>query len=468
MQPVNPEFVLDPDQEHALQRCLSGANVFITGGGGVGKSRVLKEITAALEAAGRHVALTATTGTAAVTIGGVTLHSFVSLGLASEDIPTLLRRVSSKFYLGNIWRPVKPLTLIIDEVSMLDPLYFVKIDQVARRARRDSSLPFGGAQIILVGDFCQLPPVKPNHQGVTIDSLGIFPGIEFAFEVPLWTELVDETIHLTTIHRQVGSSEHRFTECLQRARLGRLSDSDVALLSARVEHELDLTDGIEPTLLYAHRRSVDDINMGKMKKCPADTEHTYNALGTTRINKGWRNRKTAAKKLGAALRALKANIPVGARLSLRTSAQVMLVANLDVTGGLINGSRGIIMGFALNRNPVVQFVSGHIMTIEPWTWQTILPCGNAAVSQIPLRPAWALTIHKSQSQSIDKVIVGTAGIFSPGQGYVALSRVRSYDQLALTGFRKEHVFAHPKVTAFYDAVDGAQPAKKKRKFEPKT
>lgn len=457
-------ITLDADQMRAIDAALLGKNIFITGAGGTGKTALVEQLVDALEQKKRKVQRTATTGIAAVALRGKTLHSFCGLGLGRGDLESILRRVAQRPSLQQQWRDTH--ALIIDEVSMLDPLFFIKIDQVARLSRRCDQ-PFGGMQLIAIGDFCQLPPVKPNEGKVVLSEHGLSANTEFCFELPLWRDLFSgangTVVYLTKMHRQCSETDAPFVRCLANARMGRLTEDDIDILQQRMGFKWSSDDPIEPTVLYSLNRNVDRINTDRLLQLDDHDQQQY-TLSSSRAPKGKQDAQSR-KKLRATEQMMIKNVPVDIELKLRVGAQVMLVANLCPDAGLINGSRGVVESFANDDDaegssssssrvmyPVVRFRAGMSLIIRPWVWNTKTQEGDISISAVPLRLAYALTIHKSQSQTLDRVVLSLAKIWSPGQAYVGLSRVTMLDGLSLSSFDPVCIKAHPKVQRYYDSV----------------
>lgn len=440
---------LAPEQQRVLNLVRAGRNVFMTGGGGVGKSHVIATLVAQeRELHGRVVAVTASTGVAADQIGGSTLHAFLGLGLAKEPLPKLVQMACSSSKIVSRWRGVD--LLVIDEVSMIDPDFFVAVDAVARAVRRTHT-PFGGVQVLLVGDFFQLPPVLPRARD---ESLPVF-----CFQTDAWREAVHEVVELVHIFRQEGDSA--LSELLQRARRGVVTPEDVALLKTRVDVSAAALLGgdIQPTRMHARRANVDVINDENLESLQTEP-HTF------RSSTYW---EVKPDKSGAPLPegVVKARTDMLSRLApgvanaaaakgelvLKEGAQVMLLCNLDTSRGLVNGSRGVIVRFT-NGQPVVKFARGEEVTVERYTWEhTLEDVGCIYYRQVPLQLAWAVTIHKAQGLSLDCVEMALdSSVFEYGQAYVALSRVRSLAGLRLLSFKPDVIQAHPLVATFYGSL----------------
>jgi ATP-dependent DNA helicase PIF1 len=303
-----------------------------------------------------------------------------------------------------------------------------KLDDIGKRMRR-SSAPFGGIQLLLVGDFCQLPPVIKDAD------------LQFAFESRRWPTIVQRTIELKEIHRQ---KDPVFQSVLGEARRGSLTAESIALLKGRMGLDWK-KQKIRPTLLFPKNAEVDMINAANLKALK----------GIRPFMAGFKSSGKAKMDLtGEAFLRSVAQLDKDAmyrpKLELAVGAQVMLVKNLDVAGGLVNGSRGVVVQFAEDGSPVVEFLNGRLvpMALQEWPidgWPGI------ARTQYPLRLAWACTIHKAQGATLDSALIDIGeGVFEVGQAYVALSRVKSLDSLFVHSFSPEAFRLHKRVAAFYE------------------
>jgi|SaaInlV_165m_DNA_1040744.scaffolds.fasta_scaffold02281_6 ATP-dependent DNA helicase PIF1 len=439
-------MLLNTLQQTALNAMKNGENIFITGLGGTGKTELMKEYikwhqNKFDEKSLDYLAVTSTTGVSAILLPrGKTIHSFAGIGVGEQSADILLKNVMKAFTKKLKWMRIK--TIIIDEVSMLSPELFEKLDYIARNIKRRIEIPFGGVQIILSGDFCQLPAVKST---------------KFCFESPLWKELLDETIYLKENMRQ---SNTEFQDCLSEIRMGKCSKATRKILKSRLGAELKNDSGIMPTILYARKEMVSSINRSNLSVLlSSDIErHIYDYKLSVK-------QKDETKKLNEKIveyLKLKVIKDVNAEntLTLAIGCQVMLTTNINIEYGLINGSRGIITSFD-NGFPVVKFINGIEEKIIRHIWTFDEDTVEISYSQIPLILGYAFTIHKSQGTTIDFVETDIGdSIFEYGQAYVALSRVRTLDGLTLSGFNKKKIKTHPNVIEFYEAIDRGEYKKK--------
>jgi hypothetical protein len=409
---------LNDEQQAGALKILEGKNMFITGNAGTGKSYLLRYVIRELiQRYGEDsVAVTAPTGIAAINLNGQTIHSFAGIGLANGDKATLVKRVMKDPVATDRWLKCK--TLIIDEVSMLDTRLFEILHEVAC-AVRESNEPFGGIQIILVGDFLQLPPVRrlTISRKITGDEEINFkendkdsfptkkaPQLEmtgFCFESPVWIEaglhLADAWIYLKKIERQKDDEE--FIQYLNEIRIGKMSNQCIKKLSECLIDKKPLpTNGIIPTKLYAVNKQVDEENLQQLAALPGDVVQMQS------IDK-WKRKAKNAHTSKLLLEMSEAQIP--AKIDLKIGAQVMLLRNrsMQTFGGqirltgpsLVNGSRGKVVAFTESTQtpgmiiPTVLFDNGLKVTIGPVDYEVRLgdkEDGELVRRQIPLKLAW--------------------------------------------------------------------------------
>ncbi|XP_037287780.2 pif1 DNA helicase [Rhipicephalus microplus] len=401
------------EQKTVLSAVLAGRSVFFTGGAGTGKSYLLKHILSSLPP--QDAFATATTGIAAAQIGGTTLHSFAGVGTGTATVEVMMQRAMRPPWV-NYWRRCK--VLVVDEVSMLDGRFFHKLERVARLVRRNDR-PFGGIQLVLCGDFLQLPPVSRKED----------PAPVYCFQTSAWRQCINITLELKQVHRQ---SDPRFISLLQQVRVGSCPDWVEEALKRTASRSLDTGD-IVATRLSTHTDDVEFMNQRCFDQLPS----------APRIFK-------AIDSEGASADLLEVCAP--ATLSLKVGTQVMLTKNTQVKAGLANGSRGVVVGFdSASGDPIVQFMNSckQIITKERWAIRTG-PEGRCHVRrQLPLRHAWAMSIHKSQGLTLDFAELTLGRVFEAGQAYVALSRVATLEGLRVLDFRKDCVRADPRVLSFY-------------------
>ena len=463
---------LSEEQSRALRAAREGSNLFISGGAGVGKSFVTNLIVQELKKMHKRVHITASTGIAAVNVSGQTIHSFAGVGLGIESKQFLGSKALKSKQTRDRWRSTD--VLVIDEISMIKADLFEKVEHVAVVTRTNFGStndtvtatgrlagPFAGIQLIVVGDFLQLPPVVERG-----DSRG---GPKFAFESKLWDDCGFQNILLTKVFRQ---SDAAFVNLLNDLRVGRVTDSSSKLL-ASTSRPLAATDQIKPTKLYPHRKNVQSENDKNFEKLPGGIVR-YEAED-----------KASSRMAVKHLESLNKNLQAYGTLETKKDMQVVLLANLNTEEGLCNGSRGIIVEYKdptedvisslLNdqhsgtkddragmrawmktqiKLPVVLFANKVLKVIGPHKWDMKVNNGKDTIyrRQIPLAPAWALTIHKCQGMTLDRVVMDLQSVFDDGMAYVALSRARSLEGTQLLGFDARKVTANARVLEFYRNV----------------
>lgn len=397
-------------QEEALTILKTGANCFLTGGPGSGKTYTVNAYIAWLRSHGIEPARTASTGIAATHIGGMTLHAWSGIGVRDHVGPQEIDEIIAKEHV--VRRITKAHVLIIDEVSMLSAAVLDAAERVIRAARR-SDKPFGGMQIVLVGDFFQLPPVSRGDAPV------------FAYAARAWREANPIPLYLTEQHRH---EDPELAEILSRIRSGEYEMDDISRILSR---EADPDDAYEALpRLYTHNADVDrenELRLNELEETPKS--YLMDTFGREPL-----------------VEALKRGCLSPECLVLKRGAVVMATKNNPVAG-YANGTLGTVVEFERATGyPVIETTKGERLTIAPSEW-AIEEQGKvrAKITQIPLRLAWALTVHKSQGQSIDAAVIDLSRAFEYGQGYVALSRLRTLSGLYLRGFREEALKVHPEV-----------------------
>ncbi|XP_058788734.1 ATP-dependent DNA helicase PIF1 [Phymastichus coffea] len=402
---------ITPEQQNVLDYVLKGYSIFFTGSAGTGKSYLLKKIISALPP--DVTMATASTGVAACHIGGITLHQFAGIGLGTGTMERCKQMVS-KSAAGTIWRKIKH--LIIDEISMVDGDFFDKIEAIARFIR-NSDKPFGGIQLILCGDFFQLPPVAKKDEKV-----------KFCFQSDTWSKCINMNFELKTVYRQ---KDLKFVNILNKLRIGQATDEITEILRNTAKQKIE-SEGILATRLCSHVNEANEINESQLEKLPGALK-VYNAQDSDQ----------------SMTKSLDQQLPVPGKLVLKVGAQVMLLKNLNINAGLVNGARGVVIKFEEDL-PVIHFrtAGNYKAKMEKWSIKT----AQGAIiyrKQLPLKLAWAFSIHKSQGLTLDCVEMSLARVFDAGQAYVALSRAQSLQTLRVLDFDSNQVWANKHVLDFY-------------------
>lgn len=399
-------------QETAFSILKTGNNVFLTGEPGSGKTHTINRYVAYLKEHGIEPAITASTGIAATHIGGMTIHSWSGIGikkdLSQADFGRVisLRRASA--------RVKKAKVLIIDEVSMLDSKTLNLVDTVCQAVKRSPG-PFGGMQVIFVGDFFQLPPVRREDE----------EPYKFAFESEAWMAANLSVCYLTEQYRQ---SDSRFLNVLSAIRSGQVSQEHRACLDGCLVNS-DSPKIKHVTKFFPHNEDVHRINSEELQKLPGKSR-SFVMTGGGKAN---------------LVEQLKRGCLSPENLELKRNAIVMFTKN-NLQKGFVNGTIGAVIGFDQYEDenyPIVKTRQGRQLTVEPMEW-TIEENGEivARIEQVPLRLAWAMTIHKSQGVTLDEAFMDLNEAFVEGQGYVALSRVRTLDGLHLAGYNEKALLVH--------------------------
>jgi dephospho-CoA kinase len=400
-------------QAQALDILKMGHNVYITGPAGSGKTHVLNLYIDYLKSNDVAVGITASTGIAATHMGGMTIHAWSGMGIKSELDSGDIRDILKKSHIKRRMDQVK--VLIIDEVSMLHHFRLDLVDAILRAAKKKDE-PFGGIQVILCGDFFQLPPVSRMGE----------PPSFFVYESQAWKEADFKVCYLEEQYRQ---TDDRATSVLNDIRANRVSeDTQTYLRECFIENkkEISIT---EPTRLFTHNIDVDEVNKKELTKIKGkEGSFTMHSRGNETL-----------------VSILKKSCLAPEVLNLKVGARVMFVKN-NMDEGYANGSLGVVTSLD---GPEVRLSNSTVIKVKPESWR-IEEEGRilAEITQVPLRLAWAITVHKSQGMSLDAVEVDLSKSFEKGMGYVALSRVRTLSGLTILGINALALEVHPDVLDF--------------------
>lgn len=424
---------LNEGQKAAYQSVLDGKHTFITGPGGTGKSFLMNTIFEQMpRQTGRTVSLTAMTGCAALLLHpkAKTLHSWAGVGLAREDVSILVKNIKKSRKAALRWLQTD--VLVIDEVSMLTPELFEKLDQVGRKVRRNEHLPFGGLQLVFVGDFFQLPPIYRDEETI------------FLFESQLWKSMNPVMVELKEIVRQ---KDPVFQEILNQARKGEMTKKSLRILVNRMGLDYK-SQPVQPTMLFTRRAEVDDINMSYLRKL-TEQKRCYKASTVFVPTANTAGLHESDPMVQKAIAKLDTDAPYNPDLIVAKGAQVMLITNLDPEAGLVNGSRGVVVDYALPEDsefktvqdalmidetilaPVVLFRNGQRRTIEHATWE-VPDFAGVLRRQIPLRLAYAVTIHKCVAEDTLLSI--------PGKGLIPIKLLGDKHQQQGTIYKPDGLF----------------------------
>ena len=442
---------LSPEQELALQKYKEGKNIFLTGPGGSGKTELIRRMVKISQEQKKRLQVCALTGCAAILLQckAKTIHSFAGIGLASGTVDEVIRKVISNKYKTKNWTGID--ILIIDEVSMMSSKLFDILDYIGRKTRKRLDKPFGGIQLVLSGDFYQLPPVGTHGQPDTS---------AFCFESENWAKTFDEIILLKTIFRQRDAD---YTTILNQVRVGKLYKSSYEKLQQHINKPFPIsseTQTFKPTILLSRRKDAELINTKELEKLTGDSK-IYRISQASVVPQGLApakeqtrlEEKFSEEQKESEYNFLASNIMADKEIVLKIGTQVMCIANIDMESSdqVVNGSQGVVVGF-VGELPLVQFNNGPRRTVGFHVWASeVIP--SIGVKQMPLIYAWAITIHKAQGVSLDMAQIDAgSNIFECGQTYVALSRVKSLEGLYLTDLNPQKIKVNKKVQEYYPSL----------------
>lgn len=432
--------------EHVIALIEDGYNIFITGGAGVGKSYTLNKIK---EKYKEKLHITSTTGISAINVNGQTIHSWAGIGLADKPIDEVVKKIRRKATLYKTLLCCE--MLAIDEISMLDSSTFTYINEVLK-AVRENDKPFGGIQVLIFGDFFQLPPVRMEEDGK-----------DFCFNSQTWKELNLKAVILKDVKRQ---SEKELSEALNNVRIDKTSAEDLKVFYKRdVEPDYEAPKDI--LQIFGTNADADAYNDKCFKEIPErpyiyeakDELYIYNDIGESSVTvlntKDIANTKVSKYDL-MALKKFNEDCKAPEKLELKEGCRVMLLKNIDVKRGLANGSCGTIKQLTSGSIDIL-FDNGVRANMLPVEFEYIKE-GRTKIkrTQYPLRLAYGITIHKSQGMTFDKLVVNFNRIFDYGQAYVALSRTKTLEGLIIRGFDHNKIIANKKVVDFYKQLESEE------------
>jgi ATP-dependent DNA helicase PIF1 len=462
---------LSQGQQYAFDKFQCGDNLFVSGPGGSGKSHLIKYFVNHLYTKGTIHQVTSTTGCSSillsnsVRIGGrpiivKTIHSWSGIRLGKVSKDEIVNMVMKNKRIVREWRRVK--TLIIDEISMFSYKLFEVLEEIARKTKNNDR-PFGGIQLVCLGDFFQLPPVGDYNDPETS---------AFCFESPTWRRVfpIENHVELTTIYRQLDPIYQRI---LNEVRIGKLSEESNQELQKRVGLTYDPANhgGVIPMKIFATKNQVNIVNRSQYEKIQ-EKEQKYDTVIKTN-NKRYIEtgeeidddilefcQQLSMREIEYETNTMTNNMPCELEVCLKKGNPVMCLVNLDVESGIANGSVGVIEDFVMmmadgsphstkENVPLVRFANGIVKMIGKYTWQSS-EYPTITASQIPLCLAYSNSIHKMQGATLDVCEMNLGGsVFAEHQTYVALSRVKSLDGVYLSAFHPQRIRVNPKVVNFY-------------------
>lgn len=405
------------EQEKAIQLAKEGHNIFLTGQAGTGKTYTLNKIIDALEKEGKIVAKTASTGISATYIDGTTIHSWSGIGIKKQLNNDDLFKLKNNKYSRRRIQAVD--VLIIDEISMLHDYAFGLVDKVCRFVREKNDKPFGGIQIIVCGDFFQLPPVMKNTNKIS----------GYCFFSSSWESTEFKTCYLTKIYRQASDPE--FIEILNAIRRQEINQNHIKTLNSLSKNTNNIEEAVN---LYSKNIDVDIENAIELNKIKEDSFFSY----------------MAGEGVDFKLEKLKKNVPVLESLQLKLGAKIMTVINKP-KNNFVNGTMGKIIEIDEKNKEITIKTSREcsdmiIVNLHEWKEKEhngMIERTVARVKQLPLKLAWALTIHKSQGATFDFVNLDMTDVFTENMGYVALSRCTTLDGIYLKGYNEKSLQIDP-------------------------
>jgi ATP-dependent DNA helicase PIF1 len=450
---------LSKEQQIAFEKFKNGENLFITGPGGTGKTKLVKHLVDYNYSINKKTQVCALTGCAAVLIGcnARTIHSFSGIKLCKGKREQIIASVTKNRNAVRNWRDIK--CLILDEVSMLSKKVFEIIEEISRKARKNNSF-FGGIQVVFLGDFFQLGSIEDENDPDTG---------HFCFESTLWNQIftLENHIQLTKIFRQ---NDPLYIEILMQIRKGELDEEKIRILESYVKREYDpeKNNGCIPTKLFALRSKTDFINSQMFSKIK-EKEYVLDVIVKTDCKIMFHDEKPIKPEIllkCSQITQQEKEYEIENLLNTSTclkifrfkkGASVMCTVNLDMDNQICNGAQGIIIDILeVGEHPsiVVKFSNGIVKSIGPYFWQSE-EYPTIAVGNYPLMLAWALTIHKIQGATLKlaEIDIGSS-IFEYGQTYVALSRIQSLEGLYLSAFQPQRIRANPVVVEFYNRIGG--------------
>jgi len=452
---------LSKEQKYAFHKFKKGENLFITGPGGTGKTKLIHTLVQYMEINTMKYQVCAMTGCAALLLGckSRTLHSWSGIKLAKGPIEAILRQVSRNKKAVSAWKKIK--VLIVDEVSMMSKKIFELCEKLGRIIRKNEQ-PFGGIQVVFTGDFYQLPPVgDENDQDTT----------KFAFESQKWFQVfpLENNIQLTQMFRQ---KDENYIKILLEIRKGEVSEESKEILKKYVKRPFDKNEhnGTIPTKLFPVKSKVEYVNNAMFSKLDGEEiifENIEKSNYTTFVESNkiidtetlLKCQSLTAEEILYEIETMNKNINIDKMLRLKRGALVMCTFNIDLENGICNGSQGIIVDFKESNGnedfvklPVVMFSNGQKRVISYQYYQNE-EYPSIVIAQIPLCLAWALTIHKIQGATLEMADMDLGkSVFEYGQSYVALSRIKSMNGLYLSEFNPHRIKANPIVRNFYDGL----------------
>lgn len=430
--PIEYEINLSSEQRHVIELFKKGNNIFLHSSAGCGKSTIVKEMSRISKKECRQIAITALTGVAAHTIGGLTINSFMGIGTGKLPVDALIRKVMQKKDIVNCIKNLD--VLVIDEISMMSAELFEKLDVICASIRRKKNLFFGGIQVIIVGDLLQL-------EAIFNDSFGRLNGVQEDTRLIYSSPLIKKfkRVDLTKNFRQLDKT---FSDVLSRIRIGTCTESDIALLETRMLSKI--SGGLPPAIhIVTSNKKAGEINNSCMN-ANKNKEYTFNATFTGKALNDVQKMLTTELQNQFTQRNMLS-------LNLKKDCRIMLIRNLDVSVGLVNGAMGTVIKLDNTSNVTVKFDNGTTIVIIPHEFSIEYNNEKVSAYQLPLILGFSLTAHKSQSLSLKNAIMDLDSAFCNHLVYVALSRIETLDGLFLKTFNKNKIMINKNTLTYLTA-----------------
>lgn len=427
------EVVSKPQDDDVYNKILNlikrGDNVFLTGFAGTGKSYILNKLKEKFK---KKLTITSTTGIAAVNVKGQTLHSWAGVGLCKNPVSKTVEKIRGR--ISTLRQILNCKILAIDEISMLNIETFEYVNEVLKEVRENNE-PFGGIQVLLIGDFFQLPPVEEEN----LER-------KYCFDSPLWKDLNLKNVVLKKNYRQ---NEEKFVTALAHMRTNCLEAEDIKLLNTRnTDMDTSETDILH---IFSTNNEANQYNLAKFNRIEEPVRILEAQDGAYRGNKPVYEDFTESEKY--ILEIFSKNCRAEKEIAFKLGAKVMLLVNMDFNKGLINGACGTIMGFN-EKSITIKFDNGVEANIPQHKFEYYYNDRIVAErTQYPLKLAYGITIHKSQGMTLDNLVVDCSRIFERGQAYVAISRVKTLEGLYLKNFEPQKVLVDSHVAEFYENIE---------------
>jgi ATP-dependent exoDNAse (exonuclease V) alpha subunit len=431
--PTEYNVELSLTQKRGFERFKLGDNLLILGSAGVGKSKLVKEFYKYIKKDDKKTMyLTSTTGISAYNLGGITINSFMGIGTGKESVDILLRRLRYKIGIKNRIKMTD--ILVIDEISMMSADVFEKLNEICQVLRK-SKKPFGGIQIILTGDFLQLETIFNENDVIESDK-------RLIIESELFKKMFKKNIiNLKENFRQ--KNDNKYIDILMRLRKGEQTEDDIKVLNGRLIKNLDNKD-INGVHLVSSNRKAQAINNQELNEIDS-IDYEYKTVCTKMGDKD--TSELLEKELK--FQFVQKGIEV---VKLRKGCRVLLIKNLDVSNGLVNGSIGKVEEL-LEDSVRVKFDNGITEVITRASWELELDNTKVICNQIPLMLAYAITCHRSQGISLDSAILDLADCFCNHMVYVALSRVRTLDGVFLKSFNNKKITVNKMLLEYINNIE---------------